>query len=55
MTAQEELELGRQVQQGCFQARSEFIERNLKLVICIAGRYRSRGLDVSDLVEECNI
>ena len=37
MTAQDELELGRQVQQGCFQARSEFIERNLKLVISIAG------------------
>ena len=27
MTAQDELELGRQVQQGCFQARSEFIEQ----------------------------
>ena len=55
MTAQEELELGRQVQQGCFQARSEFIERNLKLVISIAGRYRGRGLDVADLVEEGNL
>ena len=55
MTAQEELDLGRQVQQGCFQARSEFIERNLKLVISIAGRYRGRGLDVADLVEEGNL
>lgn len=55
MTAQDELELGRQVQQGCFQARSEFIERNLKLVISIAGRYRGRGLDVADLVEEGNL
>lgn len=55
MTAREELELGRQVQQGCSQALPEFIERNLKLVISIAGRYRGRGFGVADLVEEGNI
>jgi len=37
MTAQEELVLGRYVRQSYFQARSEFIERNLNLVISIAG------------------
>jgi len=55
MTAKEELELGRRVQKGCQKARTEFIQRNLKLVISLAGRYRGRGLDVADLVEEGNI
>ena len=55
MTAKEELELGRRVQKGCQIARTEFIQRNLKLVISLAGRYRGRGLDVADLVEEGNI
>jgi len=55
MTAKEELELGRRVQKGCQKARNEFIERNLKLVISLAGRYRGRGLDVADLVEEGNL
>ena len=53
MTAKEELELGRRVQRGCQKARTEFIQRNLKLVISLAGR--GRGLDVADLVEEGNI
>ena len=55
MTAKEELKLGRRVQKGCQKARTEFIKRNLKLVISLAGRYRGRGLDVADLVEEGNI
>ena len=55
MTAKEELELGRLVQKGCHKARTEFIQRNLKLVISLAGRYRGRGLDVADLVEEGNL
>jgi RNA polymerase primary sigma factor len=55
MTAKEELELGRRVQKGCQIARTEFIQRNLKLVISLAGRYRGRGLDVADLAEEGNI
>lgn len=55
MTAEEELALGRQVRAGSEAARREFIERNLKLVISIAGRYRARGLDFADLVEEGNL
>jgi len=53
MTAKEELELGRRVHKGCQKARTEFVQRNLKLVITLAGRYR--GLDVAYLVEEGNI
>jgi RNA polymerase nonessential primary-like sigma factor len=55
MTAKEELELGRHVQKGCQKARTEFIQRNLKVVISLAGRYRGRGLDVANLIEEGNI
>jgi RNA polymerase primary sigma factor len=53
MTAREELEFGRRVQKGCQKACTKFIQKNLKLVISLAGRYR--GLDVADLVEEGNI
>ena len=52
MTAKEELELGRLVPKGFQKARTEFIQRNLKLVISLADPYRGRGLDVADLVEE---
>ncbi len=55
MSADEELTLGRQVQAGSVSARTEFIQRNLKLVISIAGRYRARGVDFADLVEEGNL
>lgn len=55
MTAEEELTLGRRVRAGSEAARQEFIERNLKLVISIAGRYRARGVDFADLVEEGNL
>ena len=59
MTAKEELELGRLVQKGCHKARTEFIQRDLKLLTSLAGRYRGcgrgRGLDVAGLVEEGNL
>ena len=55
MTAKEELELVRLVQKGCHKACTEFIQRNLKLVVSLAGRYCGRGLDVADLVEERNL
>ena len=55
MTAKEELELGRLVQEGCHKGCMEFIQRNLKLVISLIGRYRGHGLDVAVIVEEGNI
>lgn len=55
MTAKEEFELVRLIQKGCQKARTEFIPRNLKLVITLAGRYRDRGLDVADLLKEGNL
>ena len=52
MTAEEELGLGHFILKGCQKARTEFIQRNLKLVISLADRYRGRGLDITDLLEE---
>jgi RNA polymerase nonessential primary-like sigma factor len=43
------------LQDGFQKARTEFIQRNLNLLISLAGRYRGRGLDVANLVEEGNI
>lgn len=51
MTAKEELELGRPKKKGCQKAHTEFIQRNLKLVISFADRYCGCGLDVTDFVE----
>ena len=55
MTADEELQLGRRVRAGDAAAREQFIERNLKLVVSLAGRYRARGVDFADLVHEGNL
>ncbi len=35
--------------------RNEFVERNLRLVVSIAKRYRINGLSIKDLVQEGNI
>jgi RNA polymerase primary sigma factor len=52
LTAEEEVTLARQVQQGNLEARQRMVEANLRLVISIAKRYRCRGLSFEDLVQE---
>lgn len=36
-------------------ARNELVERNLRLVVMVARRYRNRGLEYLDLIQEGNI
>lgn len=55
LTAQQEIELGRKVQQGDQDARHKMIESNLRLVVKIARKYRVPRLSLLDLIEEGNI
>ena len=55
LTADEEKDLGRRVQDGDAQARKKMIEANLRLVVKIARYYCNRGLPFLDLIEEGNL
>ena len=55
LSAEEEVELGRQVRKGDTVARDRMIESNLRLVVKVARRYLYRGLPLLDLVEEGNL
>ncbi len=55
LTAQEEVELGQRIQNGDPAARQHMIQANLRLVVSVAKSYASRGLPLSDLIEEGNM
>jgi len=55
LTAEEEVYLGRLVQQGDTRARTRMIECNLRLVVRVARRYLHRGMPLLDLIEEGNL
>jgi RNA polymerase primary sigma factor len=55
LTREEEIDLGRRTREGDEKARSELIEKNLRLVIPIAKKYRGKGLPFGDLIQEGNI
>lgn len=55
LTAQEEIDLAGKVKDGDVKARGRMIESNLRLVVKIAKRYLSTGMDFLDLIEEGNI
>ena len=52
LTHEEEIDLGRSAREGDETARSELIEKNLRLVIPIAKKYRGKGLPFGDLIQE---
>ncbi len=54
-TPEEEVKLGRLIQQGNEEALNELIERNLRFVIQVAGKYKGYGLPLADLINEGNL
>ena len=55
LTHAEEVDLSRRARTGDKRARQRLIERNLRLVVSVAKRYRDNGLPFEDLIQEGNI
>src|SRR5829696_6416200 len=55
LTPEEELDLGRRARAGDAQARARLIEKNMRLVVSVAKRYRGMGLSFEDLIQEGNL
>ncbi|MDQ3910843.1 MAG: RNA polymerase sigma factor RpoD/SigA [Actinomycetota bacterium] len=55
LTHQEEIDLSKRAKVGDEKARQRLIEKNLRLVISVAKKYRGMGLPFEDLIQEGNI
>src|SRR5215204_2906510 len=54
LDADEEKDLSRRAHRGDLRARQRLIEKNLRLVISVAKKYRGRGVAFEDLIQEGN-
>ena len=55
MTHREEIALSKRAKQGDQRARARLIEKNLRLVVSVAKKYRGYGLPFEDLIQEGNV
>jgi RNA polymerase primary sigma factor len=55
LTHRQEMQLSRRTKAGDKRARQRLIEKNLKLVVSVAKKYRGYGLPFEDLIQEGNI
>jgi RNA polymerase primary sigma factor len=55
LTHQEEIDLSNAAKAGDAKARQRLIEKNLRLVVSVAKKYRGYGLPFEDLIQEGNI
>jgi RNA polymerase primary sigma factor len=55
LTHQEEIDLSTRAKAGDKKARQRLIEKNLRLVVSVAKKYRGMGLPFEDLIQEGNL
>src|SRR5215211_6282010 len=55
LTHAEEIGLSKRAQAGDDRARKKLVEKNLRLVVSVAKRYRGMGLPFGDLIQEGNV
>src|SRR3954468_3028640 len=55
LSHEEEIELSKQAKAGDERARQRLIEKNLRLVVSVAKKYRGMGLPFEDLIQEGNL
>jgi RNA polymerase primary sigma factor len=55
LTHREEIDLSKRAKVGDDRARKKLVEKNLRLVVSVAKRYRGMGLPFEDLIQEGNV
>jgi RNA polymerase primary sigma factor len=55
LTHEEEVDLASRAKAGDARARQRLVEKNLRLVVSVAKKYRGQGLPFEDLIQEGNI